>query len=132
MNSQANSTLLTIGISLAVLSLGIGTNSMLARGYHLMVFALYGLLIVGIICVFAACKNRGRGDPAPYSALVIGNTYEVIFLRQDISEMLLLNRSSRYPEGDTVLITLSGFPSELKKEGLRFLREKGGGYKIIA
>jgi hypothetical protein len=131
MNSQTNSTLLTIGVCLATLSLGIGTERALASGYHLMVFVLYGLLMVGIICVFAACKNRGRGNPAPFSELVVGNTYEVILLRQDISEILLLNRSSRYPEGDTVLISLSGFPAELKREGRRFMREKRGGCRVI-
>jgi hypothetical protein len=130
MNSQVNRQMAAIGAAAVMFSICTGLDAKIAQGSQWGPWFILGLAVLGVALVFASCKNRGRGNPAPYSALTIGNVYEVIHFQQDISDILILNRSGRRPEGEPLLISDRGFPPVLKAIGRRFEKTEQS-HKII-
>lgn len=82
------------------------------------------LPLLGSFLVYWAIKDDKLGMPTRFELLNPEDTHEVIALYPEFDCLFIINRSSRRPEGEPILIEEKGLPQRLRQPGARFIPSK--------
>lgn|GEM_PF-2586580 len=121
MNKNRKTASLAFGLIMLLISLGLLLNHTIEGSKS---FLSVALPLVGSFLVYRAIKDDKLGIPTNFDLLNPEDTYEVISVFPEWDCLVIINRSSRRPEGEPILIEEKGFPRKMRHPGAKFIPSK--------